>query len=207
LELSLIGRKRGIEMKPMKILGLIFAIVGVILGAFLYMSFQLNQTIFAELFYQIMGGAAIVLGLVGLLLLIWSRGKTDPLEEAFKALTGKANGIKTDAPASMTFEEEMALRKKQYYDSLQPIQVIEPPAEIIKRFKAGKFEESADGAKANNHLPHPLSGPAPAAPSAKPVEKVKVKFELPFGKKKDRLREMLDEEEKKEEPVQPWKSH
>ena len=90
---------------------------------------------------------------------------------------------------SLSFEDEMRLRKQQYYAKAEE-QVASPPeapAQVI-------------------HKEEPV--PKAAVP-AKAPEKVKVKFEMPFGKKKpDKLRELLEEEDRNSptEGVPSWKS-
>lgn len=194
-------------MKPVKIFGAVAVVMSVILGGALYWLVTNDSKAASELYFQILCASAGVLLIAGFGMLIMSKKKPDAFEETIRTLTSKVSesagdgersipsgkslhqgGVTNPAP-DLTFEREMALRKKQYYESAN-VPAKEEPEEI--------------------HLPQKSISLTPPA-SAKPEpEKVKIKFEFPFGKKekteKDPLRQMLADEEKKEDKVTTWKS-
>lgn len=148
------------------------------------------------------------------------------LEQERDSTLHEAESARSEEKTELTFEEELEQGKKAYYESLkekpvqqplaiqeandlarrmQNIQITPPPQEMIDRYNqaireayAEKAEREAPGQK---DLP-----PFKAAPSAsKKPEKVKVKFEWPFGKKKATgLRAILDEEEAKMKKEEEW---
>ena len=135
-----------------------------------------------------------------------------------QAMNQKLNTMQPQPqPEELSFEEELERDKKAYYESLkakpapQPLSIQESnayyaalfppqsvklppsPQEIVDQYIKDKaeFEKQATTQKALlEKAAEPLK---PAGPA-----KVKVKFELPFfGKKKSKLKSILDEEEQK----------
>lgn len=161
-----------------------------------------------------------------------------------------------EPPKELSFEEQMALDKKRYYDSLLPpsskplptidpatVKFQEPPKEFVERYQqlkqpkqslgqkvAGLFakklsEKGGDKGRVFSHgtssapsrpsnvvpgtaainPPRALSAVVPSAPQ----EKVRIKIEWPFKKKEDKLRNLLDNEDKQRalEETASWKRY
>jgi hypothetical protein len=204
-------------MKPLKIFGAVAVVMSVILGGVLYWLFTNDSKAASELYFQILCASAGVLLLSGFGLLLMSRKKPDAFEETISVLTKKeildiadgagAKDIKSqprgNAPIEgsvipavqsvnpvLSFEEEMALRKKQFYHELVNVPAKEEPEKI--------------------HLPQKSISLTPPASAKIETEKVKIKLEFPFGKKKietDPLKQLLADEERNGDKVTTWKSH
>jgi hypothetical protein len=101
-------------------------------------------------------------------------------------------GLAGSSPVKeLSFDEEMALRKKQYYESKTTIERVEEKVAAPPPIQA-----------APSPTPQKQPGPVPG--------KITLKFESPFGKKKpiDPLRTILNQEEESagREAAAPWKS-
>lgn len=104
--------------------------------------------------------------------------------------------LKEKPKPELSFEEELELGKKQYYEEQKNNSSGDIYSEVLRGIQMEqaqvKKNEKAEEAIKQAGTAHFTTPP----PASKP-EKVKIKFEWPFGKKKAGLRAILEEEEKK----------